>query len=304
MTTPAQGNLSGSSGKQPDGGFEASGLSPEEAERLAAAFKPSWELDEAPFTQGNGGMDAAQIESLSREGDSSRMVAPHAPPQRVETHEPEVSVIIDRSITAAEMDAQRPPPAAVPSRPAPVPQAPFAAPVFAAPAHQRVAPVMRSPRSADDSLELPASLKKSNKGLYIGLGAAMVAAAAVLVVHGAMSSTEPSAGSSPTSTSAAAATATVESQPRPPAPPVPPPPAVTATTPPPAQASLPTVTPASLPLAAPLAQRNTNAAAVTPAPRPQPHPPAAAAPPPVTHHPAPRTPPKATGGGIVRDNPF
>ena len=68
MTTPAQGNLSESSGKQPDGGFEASGLSPDEAERLAAAFKPSWEFDEAPFTQGNGGLDAAQIEALAAGG--------------------------------------------------------------------------------------------------------------------------------------------------------------------------------------------------------------------------------------------
>src|ERR1700728_169870 len=110
MTTPAQGNLSGSSAKQPDGGFEASGMSPEEAERLAAAFKPSWEFDEAPFVQANGGLDPSEIDGLAREPESarpptsdSRIVPPHAPPHRVETHEPEVSVIIDRSITAAEM---------------------------------------------------------------------------------------------------------------------------------------------------------------------------------------------------------
>src|SRR3954471_14723210 len=36
------------------GGQFERGLSIEDAERLAAAFKPSWELDEAPFTAGNG----------------------------------------------------------------------------------------------------------------------------------------------------------------------------------------------------------------------------------------------------------
>ena len=222
MTTPAQGNfsgLSGPTGKQPDAGFEASGLSPEDAERFASSFKPSWEFDEAPFTQANGNLDARQLEALSggapassrqaghsgRETGEARTVPPHAPPQRLETNEPEVSVIIDRSITAAEIEAQRPPPKPVSVRPpapmfgavaAPVAAASsfaspeFAAPVFAPAAPQRVAPVMRGPRTADESLELPASLKKSNKGLFIGLGVAVAAAGLVLLVHGAMSSSE------------------------------------------------------------------------------------------------------------------
>src|ERR1700722_11600771 len=84
MTTPAQTNLSGSSGKPPDGGgFEASGLSPEEAERLAAEFKPSWELDEpVALANGNGG----HAELQARHSGDARTVAPHTPPQRVETH--------------------------------------------------------------------------------------------------------------------------------------------------------------------------------------------------------------------------
>jgi hypothetical protein len=306
MTTPAQSNFSGSASKQPDAGFEASGLSPEEAERLAAAFKPSWEFDEAPFTPfaGGAGLDAGQIETLGAVDGEARTVAPHAPPQRVETHEPEVSVIIDRSITAAELDAQRLAAAPQPSRPAPPPPpaavaSPFASPAFAAPAlapptPQRVAPVMRSPRGAspDESLELPASLKKSNKGLFIGLGIAVAAAALVLIVHGAMSSPDPSPGSPSTAAPVATTAAPTEAQ-RAMVPAVPPPVA----NPPPTPVVQPVPPPPAVAVAAPAPRPSPVAA-----PKPQQHP--AAAPPPQAHHAAPRNPPKPAAGGIVRDVPF
>jgi hypothetical protein len=297
MTTPAQSNLSGSANKQPDAGFEASGLSAEEAERLAAAFKPSWEFDEAPFTPlANASINAAQIDELGALEPDARTVAPHVPPQRIETHEPEVSVIIDRSITAAEMDAQRqapPPPASRPPPPA-VPVSPFAAP-FAAPAHaapQRVAPVMRLPRSADESLELPASLKKSNKGLFIGLGIAVAAAALVLVVHGAMSSSSDTP-ETPTATPAVATAAPTAEATHAAVPVVPPPVA----NPPPTPVAAPTPVPPAAVAAAPALHP-----AVLAAPKAQPHP--APPPPPPVHHAAPRNPPKPAAGGIVRDVPF
>jgi hypothetical protein len=301
MTTPAQSNLSGSASKQPDAGFEASGLSAEEAERLAAAFKPSWEFDEAPFAPlANGAIHAAQLDELGAVEADARTVAPHAPPQRIETHEPEVSVIIDRSITAAEMDVLRqapPPQASRPPPPAVAVAVPFAAPFGGPPqpAPQRVAPVMRLPRSADESLELPASLKKSNKGLFIGLGIAVAAAALVLVIHGAMSSSSdapetPTAPPPPVATSAPTAEAPHAASPVVPPPVANPPPT-------PVAAPTPVTPPAAVVAAAPAARP-----AVLATPKAQPHP--APAPPPPVHHAAPRNPPKPAAGGIVRDVPF
>lgn len=315
MTTPAQGNLSGSSSKRPDPAFEASGLTPEEAERLAAAFRPSWEFDEAPFTpiasappltapDAAGGFEQAHLHSLSaedvaRENMDARTVAPHSPPPRVETNEPEVSVIIDRSITAAEIEGQRPPPPPSARPAAPVVDSPFAAPAFVpAPASaKRVAPVMRG--RADDSLELPTSLKKSNKGLFIGLGVAGAGGLLVLLVHGALSSSSEAA--TPSTTTAAAteaptttATTAAQTETHTVAIPPPPPPAATPT-PMATTAPVPLVAATSLPVAA---QPQRTAA---PTPRPvAPHPAA----PPAVHHPAARNPPKPASGGIVRDNPF
>lgn len=293
MTT--HGNLSGSVGKPPDG-FEASGLSPDQAERLSAEFKPSWELDDAPnahpihaVAHENGSYGSPQLDARHAAGDAARTVAPHAPPPRVETHEPEVSVIIDRSITAAEMDLQRAPaprPAAV-AQPAVV--AAFPAPVASAP---RVAPVLRPPRSPDESIELPASLKKSNKGLFLGLGVAAIAAVLVLVVHGATTSSSdaPTAAApttAPTTTAEAARAAAAS--------PIPPPPAQAATIPPPPPAAVAQAAPAAASPTRPSAPVHAQAA-VRPAPPPPPAP---------VHHAAPRNPPtKPAAGGIVRDNPF
>jgi len=298
MATSAHGNSNpiGSSVKSPEVGFEASGLSAEEAERLAAAFRPSWEFDEAPFAQGSPGLDAGQIDALAASappsvdaGHDARNVAAHAPPARVETHEPEVSVIIDRSITAAEMEAAR----AAAARPPPPAPVQFAAPAFAQPAFPaaapaRVAPVLRPQRlSADESIEIPASLTKSNKGLFIGLGVAVAATALVFVVHGMMTSSETS-----TTPVVATAAAPVET-----ASPIPPPAAATVATPPaPAPAPPPVAAAPSPSVVAALPAPVRAAPATHAAPRP--------AAPAAHHAAAPKNPPKPAGGGIVRDVPF
>jgi hypothetical protein len=288
MTTPAHGNFPESSAKL-EGGFEASGLSPEEAERFAAAFKPSWEFDEAPFAEGGAALRNGDLEALEAGGarevhrpDSARAyTAPaHAPPARVETHEPEVSVIIDRSITAAA--DVRAPVAAMPASVA----APLAA--AAVSPNRVVAPVARSRFNADESLELPTSLKKSNKGLFIGLGAAVTAAVLVFAVRAAMSSPdEPAAAAASTTAISAAAPAKTATGPS-----IPPPP-----TPAPPVAAPPVTQVSSLPPSHPLA-------APTPAPAPAPKPASHAAAPPVHHTPPPRSTPKPASGGIVRDVPF
>ncbi len=48
-------------------GAPSGGLTPEDAERLAAAFRPSWELDDAPFT-GAGTLSATDVAALQGGG--------------------------------------------------------------------------------------------------------------------------------------------------------------------------------------------------------------------------------------------
>ena len=318
MTTPAQGNLSELAAK-PEAGFESSGLSPDEADRLAASFKPSWEFDEAPFTQASA-LPHAALEALEGGGvnsevrgnlhhpdsERSHTVPPHVPPQRVETHEPENSVIIDRSITAGEMEARGQSYGnGNGNGHAPVPvSSPFAAPQMlaaAAAANRVVAPVARSRMNADESLELPASLKKSNKGLFVGLGLAALAAVLVFAVRAMTSS---ASDEPPTTAATATAAAPVDTSHSafPPIPPVPPPPVATAAAPASAPVASPPSTPAiaQTPPASPPSPAYAGPPSAQQAPQPLPH----AAP---THHAAPRpapAPKAQTGGGIVRDNPF
>ena len=297
---------------KPEVSFESSGLSPEEAERLAASFKPSWEFDDAPFTQATG-LPQSDLEELEaggvnsdvrrnmrvRDSERSQAVSAHAVPQRVQTNEPEVSVIIDRSITAPSEEPPRPPPPSA-RPPAPVPS-PFAAQMAAAALapNRIVAPVARSRMNADESLELPASLKKSNKGLFIGVGAAAAAAVLVFAVRAATGSSDtppptPAVATAQASDTSRAATANI--------PPVPAAPAATTAPPPASRTMLPAgATVAAAPAPAP--PTPSHAAAPQPMPKPAPH--AAPPPAPPQHHSAPRQQaPKATGGGIVRDNPF
>jgi hypothetical protein len=340
------GNVPNASTQGGDVQFER-GFSIDDAERLAASFKPSWEFDEAPFSAGNG-MDAADVEALGPGGVSSevrrqleaasreapdsprsRSAPPHAPAARVESHEPEVSVIIDRTITAAEMEAARPvkseiapalappPPAFAPApafaaAPPPAPVPPPPPPVIAAAPARPVArpapaPALQRPDparfTASDSIEIP--VRKSNKPLFLGIGAAVALALAVLGIRAATSSDASPAQSTTASISA-------HDEPRIPPPPAPgeTPAATTtaATAAPKAAAAAPTTPPppaAAAPthVAAPPTPAAPTRAAAPPPPRPQPAPrtpePRTPRPPPT-----PKTPPKPAGGGIVRDVPF
>ena len=92
--------------------FAGGRLSPDDLDQLAAAFRPSWEFDEAPFTgagtmspadlhalQGGGGTHA-DIRAVAQAAAAPAINGAHAPPKPAASHEPEDSVIIDRSITA------------------------------------------------------------------------------------------------------------------------------------------------------------------------------------------------------------
>src|SRR5277367_2131119 len=114
------GDPSGPAAKGP-GAFAGARLTADDFDQLAAAFRPSWEFDEAPFVgagtmspsdlralQGGGGTHA-DIRAVAQAAAAPVANGAHAPPKPAPTaaHEPEDSVIIDRSITAA---AIAPPP--------------------------------------------------------------------------------------------------------------------------------------------------------------------------------------------------
>jgi len=90
-------------------GFENVPPTPDDFERLAAAFRPSWELDNAPFT-GAGTLSAGDIRALQAAGPAVDLRAAstqlsngaHVPPKATATPEPVASVIIDRVMAANE----------------------------------------------------------------------------------------------------------------------------------------------------------------------------------------------------------
>lgn len=313
-------------------------LTPEEADRLAAMFRPSWEFDEAPFT-GAGSLSPSEIQALQGGGvraDVRAVAAAAAPPPAPATngthaatpgHEPENSVVIDRSITAADLaqtggqpggapkivaktimgglQAPMAPPAPEVAAPPTPPLTPAPKPVSqrpAAPDFRVGPPVARSPASVRQAIQIDEPVaypRKSRKGLFIGVGVA----AALLVGVGIYTTT--SGGEKPVP---AAATTAPEKPAEDKLAAVPPPPAVTTTTepttpapPPPAQntaAVAPTTAPAQPPSAPVTALP---VAPAPPPPPPQPH--YAAAPTPPRQAPAaPR--PKRGGQTIVRDVPF
>jgi hypothetical protein len=289
--------------------FEAAlGFSVEEADRLAASFKPSWEFDDAPFAQG-GSMDAADLDRLAHGGihndlrsrpphapeGMARAAPPHAPPPRVATHEPEVSVIIDRSITANEL---APHPALAPVQAAPVLAATLvtARPAAPAPSSASTTAKRLSRREASESLEIPSALRKSNKGLFVGIGIAVAAAAAVLAVRAATASSD-SASTSTTGTTLTTPTSTAAATAATPAPIPPVPPTIATAT---AVPSTPSFASADRAAPAPRAA----APAATPQAAPAPHHAAVTPPPAAPAHHAAKPPAKPSGGGIVREVPF
>ncbi len=316
--------------------FANARLTPEEADRLAAMFRPSWEFDDAPFT-GAGSLTPSEIQALQGGGVRADVRAAAAtavaPPVKNGTHaaaahEPENSVVIDRSITASDLPSgaaqpvggpkagaktimgglQAPlaPPPAEPPVAAP-PAAPPSKPISQRPAAPdfRVGPPVssRSPASIRQAIQIDEPVtypRKSRKGLFLGLGAA----AAVIVGIGIYVAT---AGGEKPAPAAATTTATEKpTQDKLSAVPPPPPAATTTVTaadptpppPPPAQ-----TTAAAAPPPPPTPVAPVTALPAAPTPPPQPH--YAAAPPPPRPAPAAAPPrPKKGGQTIVRDVPF
>src|SRR5580704_8653733 len=125
-------------------GFENAPLSSDDLERISAEFRPSWELDEAPFT-GAGTMSAADVQALQAGGThvdvraATRVVSSAFPPTRsVGAVEPAESMVV-----AAPAVAPPPPPPPPPVAAQGV-QAPQAA--QAAQAAQQWAPAPAAPQ--------------------------------------------------------------------------------------------------------------------------------------------------------------
>jgi hypothetical protein len=307
--------------------FANARLTPEEADRLAALFRPSWEYDDAPFT-GAGSLSPSEIQALQGGGvradvrAATAMATAHPVTNGTHAaapgHEPENSVVIDRSITAADLPPKpggktimgglqapvAPPPQSAPPAPEPAlhrPPTPKAIQRPAAPDFRVGPPVARSPASIRQAIQIDEPVaypRKSRKGLFIGAGAA----AALLVVVGIFVAA--SGGDKPTGSAATTAAAEKPTEDKLAA--VPPPPAATTTADPtPAAPPVPTTAapaPPPAPVQPPVAPV-TALPVAPPQPPPQPH--YAAAPPPPRPAPAAAPPrPKKGGQTIVRDVPF
>ena len=302
--------------------FASGRLTPEDAERLAATFRPSWEVDDTPFA-GLGTPAGADFRALKSgatladvRGAVHALNGTHAPaPATVLQDEPTSSVIVDGTI-AADVAAASPPmtqriPAAtaqsviVSQVQAPMPQQRTV--VMAA---QRTLVMPNAPRFSTaaarrsmPSLDLGGGRfgSRSKLGLWIGLGAAGL----VLLGVGVWFASEPKQQAAPVPVAeTAVGTAPMRTHP-------PPPPAETIetqaaqaapalpTAPPPASGAPPAVLPAPQPTvvaaAPPTPVMPPPRAVVAPAPRPP-----VWAPPPAA-----KPVPKAkTGQTIVRDVPF
>jgi hypothetical protein len=310
------GAPSGPAAKGP-AAFAGGSLSPDDLDQLAAAFRPSWEFDEAPFV-GAGSMSPGDLRTLQggggvhadvRAATQLGMAVPatngmHAPVKPVAaSHEPENSVIIDRRITAADV--------APAPQPRPQVAAPVVAPAIVAPAIVAPAPVAPAIPSADRLAQtrivqrrvpVPATrdstgsfdaqaLRGSKKPLWIGVGVGAAALVAIGIWATSGSSSEPTPAPTPVLVKKSVETT----------PDIPPPPAETPPAPPaptPRTVSISALAQVPAPAAAPPAPApRPVAAAVAPSPAPAPHPAPAPAPKPAAR-------PKAASGTIVHDVPF
>ena len=314
--------------------FSTGRLTPDEADRLAATFRPSWELDDAPFT-GPGVLSEADLRALQGGGTHADVRATvqagahasngtHAVPVPATSGEPENSVIIDRSITSQDIAAPAqprsappkpgatmlgmappPPPQAIPQPVAPAP-APPPPPVASRPPPRsqrpqapqfHVGPPTPPKARPAVSVDLDVSYpKKPKTGLWLGLGAGGVAVLGLVVWLVSSSGSSEKAAPPPTETHAAEDKLST----------IPPPPPVTAAAtaattaapPPAATTAAPVPTPAPAPIP-------TTPVAALPQAAPVPtHAPAAA---PRANYgaPAPRPAGRPKGGQtIVRDVPF
>jgi hypothetical protein len=163
-------------------------------ERLATVFRPSWELDDAPFT-GERTLSASDIQALQgsapnaevRAATAQALNATPVPSKPVATPEPLASVIIDRTLApiAAPQAVPPPPLCEMPmSRPAHAP-APWAAapsqepqphPPARAPesTHTPIGPPARGRAPALDAESSASFVLPSKRPLWIGAGVIVV----------------------------------------------------------------------------------------------------------------------------------
>lgn len=318
--------------------LESAPLTPDDFERLATAFRPSWELDEAPFS-GAGSLSPSDIRALQGGGThadvrATALTAAHA------THAPAKPVVgaeEPASKVIVAPDSVRPPPPAA-ERPvvlqspgpwaaasaaavAPAPGSmrpvapamgsvrppapgPLAAPVPSVAARSPSMPPLRPSLGTDPGLS---DLKKPNTKLYAALGGAVVVIGAIIWLASGSSDKDKPAP-------IPAVAETVAEKPHPSIPPPPPEDTVAAA------AAAPAAPPAAVAPSRPVMTQPQSAAApppvvaatalpqapavvaqrAAPPPAPAPHP--AAAPPPPA--PKPATASRGKGPTIVRDVPF
>lgn len=323
-------------GPKAPGAFAGARLSPEDCERLASMFRPSWELDDAPFA-GPGSLSERDLHALQGGGIHADVRAAtqsyaqttngaHAPPAPTHSDEPENSVIIDRTITAQDigqgpaakpapaklggtMLGMAPPPAPqhVPGSTPPPPPSPARVSTKPPLASQRprapqfhVGPPTPPKGRPAVSLDLDEAYpRKSKTGLFVGVGVGAAAVLGVIVwLASSSGSSEKAAVPAPTETH------TVEDK----LSAIPPPPPITAT-PQATAAAMAPVTPPTTTVVATTPPAPIPTAAVTALPQAAPLPVHAAAAVPRANYgggaPTPRPASKPKGGQtIVRDVPF
>ena len=302
-------------------------LTPEDAERFAALFKPIWELDDAPFAQTiPGALTGRDVQQLGRAGvhpdvqlasnGTAAAAAPHAPPPAYHAPQDDGSIVLDiePDPTLTPPPAQHRPP--VPEhvqqvvhaqlQQQPMQQQPMQQSMHqqAAVAHSPRAEAQRPRRSAPPA-QVRAHLsgesgdfipaKKSSAGLFVVIGVvALLGASGIAYKVVSSNKTDESQTTRP-----AATTPVTREEPR-----IPPPPPPMDLSPTPTTTAKPLETAKSVDTApAVTAPVVTAPPVVTTTTRPPPVVTTTAKPPPV-HTATTKPTGKAPGGGIVRDNPF
>src|SRR5262249_30979485 len=129
--------------------IEPGEISPEDLERFAATFRPMWELDDAPFSTAPANLTASDVRALSAGGGNGEVAA------ALEATPPQVAR------AAPKKQAQQPAATAVPQPRARIPS-----------------------RDASASLEIDMrAMKRSNKAVYLAIGAVVIVAGAFLGIR-------------------------------------------------------------------------------------------------------------------------
>ena len=174
-------------GKTTMGGFARGRLSPDEAERLAATFRPCWALDESQSAEADTLVRTVRGTYAGLAPVAYATNGAHAPPAPTPSHEPENSIIIDRSglddtqpgvaVGAPAGQTAKGPSGTLILRPSNAPKPrPSGAPDarrHGGPNQPQVVPSVR-PQSVSVSFE-EGYPRPSRKGLWIGMGAVAVA---------------------------------------------------------------------------------------------------------------------------------